>query len=173
MNHIGGTSASVGGYAGSQPDNRIVATPAISNTITSVPVATASGVRFVEQVRIGWPLEAGQQQVRQLAAKLDITLHEMAMVLATAERTFARQLSAKPSEKTLVFTKNQAERLLLLQLLDKHGVEVFEDQGKFNRWLRRPLPLLQQQSPLQLLDTVTGFRVVDQLLGRIAYGVYS
>jgi putative toxin-antitoxin system antitoxin component (TIGR02293 family) len=58
-------------------------------------------------------------------------------------------------------------------LLDKHGVEVFEDQGKFNRWLRRPLPLLQQQSPLQLLDTVTGFRVVDQLLGRIAYGVYS
>lgn len=173
MNHIGGTSASIGGYTGSQPDNRINATPAIRDTITSVPTATASGVRFVEQVRTGWPLEAGQQQVRQLAAKLDITLHEMAMVLATAERTFARQLSAKASEKTLAFTKIQAERLLLLQLLDKHGVEVFEDQGKFNRWLRRPLPLLQQQSPLQLLDTVTGFRVVDQLLGRIAYGVYS
>ncbi|RZK97497.1 MAG: DUF2384 domain-containing protein [Hymenobacter sp.] len=173
MHHPGGTSASIGGYTGPQPDNRITATPAIRDTITSVPVATAGGVRFVEQVRTGWPLEAGQQQVRQLAAKLDVTLHEMAMVLATAERTFARQLSAKPSEKTLVFTKAQAERLLLLQLLDNHGVEVFEDQGKFNRWLRRPLPLLQQQSPLQLLDTVTGFRVVDQLLGRIAYGVYS
>ncbi|RZJ57445.1 MAG: DUF2384 domain-containing protein [Hymenobacter sp.] len=173
MEHFGSTSASVGGYAGSQPDNRIAATPAISNTITSVPVTAATGVGFVEQVRTGWALAAGQQQVRQLAAKLDVTLHEMAMILATAERTFARQLSAKPSEKTLAFTKAQTERLLLLQMLDKHGVEVFEDQGKFNRWLRRPLPMLQQQSPLQLLDTVTGFRVVDQLLGRIGYGIYS
>lgn len=173
MHHIGGTSASIGGHVGSQPDNRIAATPAVRDTVTSIPVATATGVRFVEQVRTGWSLEAGQQHARQLAAKLDMTLHEMALVLATAERTFARQLSAKPSEKTLAFTKAQAERLLLLQALTNHGVEVFEDQGKFNRWLRRPLPLLQQQSPLQLLDTVTGFRVVDQLLGRIAYGVYS
>ena len=94
----------------------------------------------------------------------------MSGILATAERTFARQLSA---DKALALTKAQAERLLLLQLLAAHGLDVFEDQGKFNRWLRRPLAVLQQQSPLQLLDTVTGFRVVDQLLGRIEYGVYS
>jgi putative toxin-antitoxin system antitoxin component (TIGR02293 family) len=173
MNHIGGTSASIGGHTGTQPDNRVAATPAVRDVVAFMPVATDTGVRFVEQVRAGWSLEAGQQHARQLAAKLDITLHELALLLATAERTFARQLSAKPSEKTLAFTKAQTERLLLLQALANHGVEVFEDQGKFNRWLRRPLPLLQQQSPLQLLDTVTGFRVVDQLLGRIAYGVYS
>lgn len=172
MKHVGGISAA-SGHASSQPGNLIVAAPPIGDTITSVPVAAASGVRFVEQVRMGWPLATGQQQVRQLAEKLEITLHEMASVLATPERTFARQLSAKPTEHTLVFSKAQAERLLLLQLLATHGLAVFEDQGKFNRWLRRPLPVLQQQSPLQLLDTVTGFRVIDQLLGRIEHGVYS
>lgn len=171
MKHNLGTST--GSYAGSQPANRVTPAPAIGNTVTSVPVAAASGVRFVEQVRTGWTMTAGQQQVRQLATTLDLTLHEMAAVLATAERTFARQLSAKPAEATLAFTKAQTERLLLLQLLAAHGLDVFEDQGKFNRWLRRPLPVLQQQSPLQLLDTVTGFRVVDQLLGRMEYGVYS
>ena len=70
-------------------------------------------------------------------------------------------------------TKAESERLLLLQHLVAHGVDVFEDQGKFNRWLRRPLPLLDGQSPLQLLDTASGFQVVDELLGRIEYGVYS
>ena len=94
----------------------------------------------------------------------------MAAVLATSERTFARQLGA---EQPTPLTKAQAERLLLLQLLAKHGLAVFEDQGKFNRWLRRPLPLLQHESPLQLLDTVTGFRLIDQLVGRMEYGVYS
>ena len=64
-------------------------------------------------------------------------------------------------------------RELLLQQLAEHGVDVFEDQGKFNRWLRRPLPLLANQSPLDLLDTASGFQVVDELLGRIEYGVYS
>ena len=172
MKHIGGISAA-SGPSGSQPSNRISATPSIGDTVTSIPIAAASGVRFVEQVRTGWPLTAGQQQVRQLAEKLEITLHEMASVLATPERTFARQLSAKPTESALAFTKAQSERLLLLQLLAAHGLDVFEDQGKFNRWLRRPLSVLQQQSPLQLLDTVTGFRVIDQLLGRMKYGVYS
>ncbi|RZL14198.1 MAG: DUF2384 domain-containing protein [Hymenobacter sp.] len=140
------------------------------NTIVSIPAAAATGMQFVQQVRTGLPTAEAQRQVRQLAVELDLTLGDMSGILATAERTFARQLSA---DKALALNKSQAERLLLLQLLAAHGLAVFEDQGKFNRWLRRPLPVLQQQSPLQLLDTVTGFRVVDQLLGRMEHGVYS
>jgi len=102
-----------------------------------------------------------------------LTVGEMALVLATPERTFARRLGAKPAEKAIPLTKVQSERLLLLNAVAAHGLAVFEDQGKFNRWLRRPLTMLQDQSPLQLLDTATGFRLIDQLLGRIEYGVYS
>lgn len=67
----------------------------------------------------------------------------------------------------------ESERLLLLAALAAHGLRVFEDEGKFNCWLRCPLAILDGHSPMQLLDTTTGFQVVDQILGRIEYGVYS
>ena len=158
---------------GGQPNNRFVPAPLVADTITSIPAATTSGVQFVQQVRTGLSLAEAQQQARQLTARLHLTLGEMAAILATSERTFARQLGSKPDEQSAPMTMAQAERLLLLRLLAAHGLAVFEDQEKFNRWLRRPLQVLQQQSPLQLLDTVTGFRLIDQLLGRIEQGVYS
>ncbi len=106
-------------------------------------------------------------EVRRLATLLDLTVRELAVLLAMNERTIARRLVAGSLNKV------ESERLLLLNALATHGLRVFEDQGKFNRWLRRPLEILNSQSPLQMLDTATGFQVVDQILGRIEYGVYS
>jgi putative toxin-antitoxin system antitoxin component (TIGR02293 family) len=45
--------------------------------------------------------------------------------------------------------------------------------GKFSRWLRRPLRLLDDRPPLALLDSPTGIQLIDDLLGRIEYGVFS
>ncbi len=63
--------------------------------------------------------------------------------------------------------------MLLLRELRAWGVNIFADAGKFNRWLRRPLAVLEGQTPLALLDTSTGIQLVEQTLGRLAYGVYS
>jgi putative toxin-antitoxin system antitoxin component (TIGR02293 family) len=106
-------------------------------------------------------------EVRKLASLLELTIRELAILLSMNERTMARRLVSGSLNKV------ESERLLLLKALAAHGLRVFEDQGKFNRWLRRPLEILEGQSPLQLLDTATGFQVVDQILGRIEYGVYS
>ena len=165
----GSSVAPVGG--GQQPSNHFVAI--VTLPPLAIPDTPASEVQFISQVRAGLLPAAAQQQIRDLAARLDFTVGEMALVLATAERTFVRRLGAKPAEKALPLTKVQSERLLLLNAVAAHGLAVFEDQGKFNRWLRRPLTMLQDQSPIQLLDTATGFRLIDQLLGRIEYGVYS
>ena len=107
------------------------------------------------------------QEVRTLATLLNLTIRELAFILSMNERTAARRLVAGSLNKV------ESERLLLLQALAQHGLRVFEDQGKFNRWLHRPLDILENQSPLQLLDTATGFQVVDQVLGRLEHGVYS
>ena len=107
-------------------------------------------------------------EVRQVSRPLELTVRELAPILDTTERTLARRLEGAGE-----LGKSESERLLLLRQLAAHGVDVFEDQGKFNRWLRRPLALLDNQSPLDLLDTASGFQVVDELLGRIEYGVYS
>ncbi len=168
----GAAHAGIGGQRiDAQPSNRFVASA--QQPAVYIPETPASGVQFISQVRTGLAPAEAQQQIRALSAMLDLTVVEMAAVLATPERTFARRLETKSIEKIAPLTKVQSERLLLLRQLAAHGLDVFEDQGKFNRWLRRPLPLLQQQSPLQLLDTVTGFRLVNQVLGRIEYGVYS
>jgi putative toxin-antitoxin system antitoxin component (TIGR02293 family) len=106
-------------------------------------------------------------ELRQVATLLELTVRELSVLLSVNERTMARRLL------TGSLNKVESERLLLPKALSAHGLRVFEDQGKFNRWLRRPLEILEGQSPLQLLDTATGFQVVDQILGRIEYGVYS
>jgi putative toxin-antitoxin system antitoxin component (TIGR02293 family) len=104
----------------------------------------------------------------ELGQRLELPVRELATLLGTTERTLAWRFHINDE-----LTKAESERLLLLQRLVVHGVDVFEDQGKFNRWLRLPLPLLDGQSPLQLLDTASGFQVVDELLGHIEYSVYS
>lgn len=119
---------------------------------------------LIGQARAGLPVAEAGDLRRQLA----LTMPEVAAILNASARTLARRL-----KKAAKLGKSESERLLLLRQLTAHGVAVFEDQGKFNRWLRRPLPLLANQSPLDLLDTASGFQVVDELLGRIEYGVYS
>jgi uncharacterized protein (DUF2384 family) len=44
---------------------------------------------------------------------------------------------------------------------------------KANDWMRRPNTALQGATPLSLLRTGSGAELVEQVLGRIAYGVYS
>jgi len=131
-------------------------------TVRVLPERT-SPFELIAQSRSGM----GHAEARQLATLLELTLRELAVLLSMNERTMARRLVSGSLNKV------ESERLLLLNVLAKHGLQVFEDQGKFNRWLRRPLEILEGQSPLQMLDTATGFQVVDQILGRIEYGVYS
>ncbi len=136
--------------------------PPAATLVRVLPECT-SPFELIAQSRSG----IDHTDVRQLATLLELTIRELAMLLSMNERTMARRLISGSLNKT------ESERLLLLKALAAHGLRVFEDQGKFNRWLRRPLEVLEAQSPLQLLDTATGFQVVDQILGRIEYGVYS
>lgn len=139
-----------------------VTVSSITTLVRVLPERT-SQFELIAQSRSG----IDHTDVRQLAILLKLTVRELAVLLSMNERTMARRLISGSLNKT------ESERLLLLKALAAHGLRVFEDQGKINRWLRRPLEILEAQSPLQLLDAATGFQVVDQILGRIEYGVYS
>jgi putative toxin-antitoxin system antitoxin component (TIGR02293 family) len=45
--------------------------------------------------------------------------------------------------------------------------------GKASEWLRTPNRALGGLAPIDQLDTDLGVREVENILGRIAYGVYS
>lgn len=150
-------------------NSRVVARPHTAADIPSVhivPHTMSAQALFtlIGQARAG----LNKTTVRTLSQRLELTVRELAPILDTTERTLARRLEGSGE-----LGKSESERVLLLRQLADHGLDVFEEQGKFNRWLRRPLPLLQGQSPLQLQDTASGFQLVDEVLGHIEHGVFS
>jgi putative toxin-antitoxin system antitoxin component (TIGR02293 family) len=122
-----------------------------------------SPLQLIDRSRQGL---AGAEAGR-IARLLGVSDKEMAPLLNQSIATFHRQAkSARLDAAT-------SERLLLLGRLANYGATVFQDQGKFIRWLRRPLRLLGERSPLALLDSPTGVQLVEDILGRIEYGVFS
>jgi len=53
------------------------------------------------------------------------------------------------------------------------GLRLFEDGDKLNRWLHKQNRVLQGQKHFDLLNTPTGIKLVNQILGRIEEGVYT
>jgi len=47
---------------------------------------------------------------------------------------------------------------------------VFGDRDKANAWLRRPLAELRRETPLAIAQTEAGARVIETILGKIAWG---
>lgn len=103
----------------------------------------------------------------RIAGLLDVNDKEMARLLNQSVSTFRRHA------KTGRLDAATSERLLMLGRLVSHGVMVFRDSGKFTRWLRRPLHLLADREPLDLMDSPTGVLLIEDILGRIEHGVFS
>jgi putative toxin-antitoxin system antitoxin component (TIGR02293 family) len=49
---------------------------------------------------------------------------------------------------------------------------VYESRERALQWLRRPNPRLNDRSPISLLKTDTGARIVEELLGQIDEGYF-
>jgi putative toxin-antitoxin system antitoxin component (TIGR02293 family) len=92
----------------------------------------------------------------QLAAKLSISRSTL------QRRKAAGRLSPDESDKVIRFA-----RLL------EHATNVFGDVDKARSWLKFPQRGLGGAVPLDYAETEIGAREVDNLLGRIDYGVYS
>ncbi|MBW0003880.1 MAG: DUF2384 domain-containing protein [Hyphomicrobiales bacterium] len=71
------------------------------------------------------------------------------------------------NERLTVEESDRVVRLLRIQTLAE---ESFEDEEKANRWLRRPLAELGGETPLDVAATEAGARVIETILGKIAWG---
>ena len=83
-------------------------------------------------------------------------------------RTFShRKARSQP------LTPDESDRLLRLLRVIARAEDTFQDEEKARRWLRKPNRALDGDVPLGMLRTESGARLVEQVLERIAYGVYS
>ncbi|HEX2942192.1 MAG TPA: antitoxin Xre/MbcA/ParS toxin-binding domain-containing protein [Rhodopila sp.] len=117
-------------------------------------------VAWLPRVREGLPLSVVDQALadgRLSAAELDR--------LALPRKTLAHR-------RTLgSLTPEQSDRLSRLLRVIEEAETTFGDRAKAHAWLRRPTTLLDNEAPLDRLDTDIGTRQVEAILGRIAHGI--
>ncbi len=80
-------------------------------------------------------------------------------------RTIERK---KPNEK---ISPEASERAILIGKLYYSGEKVFGNREKFLQWMERPNFNLEGKKPKEMLDTVTGIGLVDDIFIRIQHGM--
>lgn len=118
---------------------------------------------IIEQVRSGLPYSA----LETVAARFRIPQEDLVRVLALPPRTLARRKKGRRLRAA------ESDRLLRLGRIAALAEEVLGSRDKAVSWLRKPNRALGGTDPLDRLDTDLGAKQVEQILARIAHGVYS
>lgn len=74
------------------------------------------------------------------------------------------------AEKKQPLTVDESDRAVRLMRVQALAEETFQNHRKANVWLRRPLVELGGETPLGLAQTEAGARVIETILGKIAWG---
>ena len=96
-----------------------------------------------------------------------LTLSELSQSLDLSPRSLQRR---RKTGRLAGFESDRIYRLAHIIALAKHYIG---DAEKASRWLKRPNRALGGGAPLDLIDTEVGARMVENILGRIAYGGVS
>ena len=99
--------------------------------------------------------------------RFSIRREEISAALDLPLRTFSRR------KRECRLSADESDRLFRLARIAARAAEVLGDEDKASRWLHRPNRALAGERPVALLDTDLGARQVEDVLGRIEYGVYS
>ena len=136
----------------------IMATTALKR---SHPIATVH--QQIEQIRAGLSFRA----VQNLQKALDLPLERIAGVLGMSRATLhRRKIEGK-------IDTEESERLMRYERLLKKAEDVFGDAASAREWLTHKQIGLGGAVPLDFAKSEIGAREVENLLGRLEYGVYS
>ncbi len=106
-------------------------------------------------------------ELESLREQLDLPLDRLAGQLGLARATLHRR---KASGR---LTTDESDKVLRFARLLGQAVQLFGSLEEARRWLKAPQRGLGGAVPLDYAQTETGAREVENLLGRIDYGVYS
>ncbi|MCF6776011.1 DUF2384 domain-containing protein [Thiotrichales bacterium 19X7-9] len=69
--------------------------------------------------------------------------------------------------------ENESDRLILIAKVYAHALDVFGEKNKTYQWLVTDNISLDNKRPIDLLKNSLGCQIVDDILYRIEYGIYS
>ena len=114
-------------------------------------------------IREGFP----QTVLAEIMHASGLSLKELAATLDLSPRSLQRR---RGEGRLARYESDRVYRLARILALAKHFLG---DGERATKWLRRPNRALGGDAPLQWIDTELGARMVENVLGRIAYGGIS
>ncbi|HEX2077454.1 MAG TPA: antitoxin Xre/MbcA/ParS toxin-binding domain-containing protein [Longimicrobium sp.] len=129
----------------------------------NLPFEVESDLDWIKAVKAGLP----SSFVDVVSAELGYSAAEIDR-LVMPRRTLAHRRANNQS-----LTREESDRLTRIARVALTARETFGDAQKAATWLRRPNRALQGSLPIDLLDTDDGARLVEEVLGRLAYGIFS
>ena len=106
-------------------------------------------------------------ELQTLQNSLDLPFEQLAAKLCISRSTLHRRKAAGR------LSPDESDKVMRLSRLLDHAAKIFGDVEKARAWLKFPQVGLGGAVPLDYAQTEVGAREVDDLLGRIDYGVYS
>lgn len=118
---------------------------------------------LIEQVKRGLPPSVFDQ----LRAELGLAAETLADLAGVSTRTLARR-----RKKAQLLAPDTSERLVRFARLYEIATDTLGSEDEARQWLKTPKTALGGHTPLDYADTELGAREVENLLGRLAYGVF-
>jgi putative toxin-antitoxin system antitoxin component (TIGR02293 family) len=123
-----------------------------------------TSAKLIEALEAGLPF----QELQILQTSLDVSTDRLAPMLGISKATFHRSKGAASRLNPAV-----SDRVVRYARLLGFAVKVFGNLEDAKQWLNSPQFGLGGAVPLDYAKTEIGAREVENLLGRIQYGVYS
>ncbi len=124
----------------------------------------ASEPDLIRLIREGLPVDT----LTLLARELAIDRKTLAKLVGISDRTLNRRIAAASR-----LSPEESDRITRLAGVVAKTKDLLGTSAKASLWLQTPNHALNDERPLDLLDTDAGARSVETILGRIAYGIYS
>ena len=118
---------------------------------------------MIRRIQKGLPFS----DLKALQDSIDMPFEQLAAKLAISRSTLQRRKAAGR------LSPDESDKVIRFSRLLEHAMNVFGDIDKARGWLKHPQYGLGGAVPLDYAETEIGAREVDNLLGRIDYGVYS
>jgi putative toxin-antitoxin system antitoxin component (TIGR02293 family) len=135
----------------------------VSGSAGKTATAKITPSQLIELIQVGLPVLELLNLQKSLAVPMDKLVPMLGISKATLHRRMAEgRLGRAESDRVVRFAR----------LMGK-AVEVMKSEENARRWLTSPQFGLGGAVPLDYAETEVGAREVEDLLGRIEYGVYS
>jgi putative toxin-antitoxin system antitoxin component (TIGR02293 family) len=106
--------------------------------------------------------------IEELARHVGVSRKAMSEdILGISVKTLERKL---PEDR---FDRKISSHAIEIAKVMQHAFEVFEDEIRTRLWMNTHNKSLSGMNPVELLNTLTGLTMINDVLGRIEEGVYT